>query len=110
MRIGGYVAFGLDCDAFDPGAAEIALRRSGYDVMRMPATFRSRLEIPQDDFLLVTTEVHEDRAQRPEVLRHVLDEVNAVVGRYGGSLDECGPINSHRAPFEELFEQLPTSH
>jgi len=33
----------------------------------------------------------------------VLPGADVVVDRYGGLLDECGPITSDRAPFEELF-------
>jgi hypothetical protein len=40
MKIGGYIAFGFQCDGFNPDGAEIALRRAGFDVIRMPEKFR----------------------------------------------------------------------
>jgi hypothetical protein len=33
-----------------------------------------------------------------------MNEINAIVDRYGGDLSECGPIPSDRVPFEDLFE------
>jgi hypothetical protein len=107
MRIGGYVAFGCDCDDFDPDGAAIALRRAGFDVMRMPERFRSRMEIPQDDFILVSTEA---TAGDEKVLIAVMREISAIVDRYGGDLSECGPILSDHVPFEELFEWRPRLH
>jgi hypothetical protein len=99
MKIGGYVAFAGDLDDFDPDAAAVALRRAGFDVMRMPATFRSRMEIPQDDFILVCT----DGPETEKFIGAVMKEIDGIVSDYGGLLDECGPIASYRAPFEELF-------
>jgi hypothetical protein len=99
MRIGGYVAFAGDLDDFDPDGAAIALRKAGFDVMRMPATFRSRMEIPADDFLLVCT----DGPETEKFIAVVMKEIDDIVRDYGGLLDDCGPIASDRPPFEELF-------
>jgi len=99
MKIGGYAAFAGDLDDFDPDGAAVALRRAGFEVMRMPATFRSRMEIPEDDFILVYT----DGPETYKFMSAVMKEINAIVDRYGGLLNECGPIASDRAPFEELF-------
>jgi hypothetical protein len=71
----------------------------------MPETFRSRLQIPEDDFILVTTDSPDDC----KIWDAVMDEINAIVYRYGGLLDECGPV-SDRTPFEELFDQPPRRH
>jgi hypothetical protein len=105
MKIGGYIAFGFQCDGFDPDGAEIALRRAGFDVIRMPEKFWSRLELP-DDFILVTTDGPDD----DKFTGAVMDEINAIVNRYGGLLDEWGAIDPNRGPFEELFECRPRLH
>jgi hypothetical protein len=99
MKIGGYIAFGCDCDDFDPDGAAIALRRAGFHVTRMPEEFLSRLESP-DDFILVTTDGPDDY----KFIDTVMDEINAIVDRYGGLLDGCGAIDPNGGPFEELFE------
>jgi hypothetical protein len=106
IPIGGYVAFSGYDPPGSPDGAEIALRQAGYEVMRMPAAFRSRMEFPKDDFLLVTTEIREDRVWDSAVMRHVMNEINAIVDRYGGDLSECGPRGIRGAPFDELFPAL----
>src|SRR5262245_61874508 len=119
ITIGGYVTFsGYTCElnpdgSFapdsiaerpgdnDPDGAAAALRRAGYQVTRMPQSFRSRLEFPLDDWMLVTTNVLTDN---DKVLIAVMREVGAVVDRYGGDFSECGPIPSDREPFADLFD------
>jgi hypothetical protein len=105
MKIGGYIAFGCDCDDFDPDGAAIALRRAGFHVTGMPEEFRSRLKVP-DDFVLVTT----DGPDNYKFIDAIMGEINAIVDRYGGFLDGCGAIDPNRAPFEELFECRPRLH
>ena len=117
--IGGYVTFsGYTCElnpdgSFapasiaerpgdnDPDGAAAALRRAGFHVTRMPASFRSRLEFPLDDWMLVTIDVLTDD---DKVLIAVMREVGAIVDRYGGDFSECGAIPSDREPFAHLFD------
>jgi hypothetical protein len=103
--VGGYVAFGCDDEegyetGGDPDGAEIALRRAGFNVMRMSEAVHARLEFPGDDFMLVTCLVEE---MSDQVICRLIDEINAIVIPYGGDLSECGWINPDDPPFEELF-------
>jgi hypothetical protein len=117
--IGGYVTFsGYTCElnpdgSFapdgiaerpadnDPDGAAAALRRAGYQVTRMPQSFRSRMEFPLDDWMLVTTDVLTDD---DNVWSAIMDEVGSIVRAYGGDFSECGPIPSDREPFAHLFD------
>jgi hypothetical protein len=102
MKVGGYVAFnGYSDDPPDVDGAEIALRRAGFHVIRMPEKLRSR-GLPLDDFLLAVTDgPHDDKF----VSSTIWDEIKAVVDRYGGDVFECGLIESDELehPFENLF-------
>jgi hypothetical protein len=110
--VGGYVAFGC-CDeegyetGGNPDSAEIALRRAGFDVTRMSEASHARLEFPGDDFMLVTCPVEEASDQ---VVGWLMDEINAIVGPYGGDLSECGWVDPDLPPFEELFNRLRRYH
>ena len=109
MRIGGYAAFACEDDDYDSDGAEIALRRAGFHVMRIPEWLRSRMKIPKDDFLLVTTDGPDD----DKFVDAVWDEIQAILDPYGGDFYECGlvePIELDR-PFEELFKPpRPRAH
>jgi hypothetical protein len=125
ITIGSYVAFsGYTCElnpdrSFAPaGIAErpggnypdgaaAALRRAGLHVTRMPASLRSQLEFPLDDWMLVTTDVLTDD---DKVLLAVVREVGAIVDRYDGDFSECGLIPSDREPFADLFDETPRRH
>ena len=67
----------------------------------MPPSFRSRLEFPLDDWMLVTTDVLTDD---DNVWSAIMDEVGSIVRPYGGDFSECGPIPSDREPFAGLFD------
>jgi len=101
MKIGGYVAFdGYGDDPPDVDGAEIALRRAGFHVIRMPEKLRSR-GLPLDDFLLAMRDGPND----DKFVSAVWDEIDAIVDRYGGDICECGLIKSDEEhPFERLFE------
>jgi hypothetical protein len=125
ITIGGYVAFsGYTCElnpdgSFapagiaerpgdnDPDGAAAALRSAGFHVTRMPPSFRSRLEFPLDDWMLVTTNVLTDD---DKVLLAVMREVGAIVDRYGGDFSEYGPIPSDRESLADLFDETPRRH
>jgi hypothetical protein len=99
MKIGGYVAFALECREFDPDGCEDELRRAGFEVIRLPDSYRPRLEIKTDDFLLVMTEGSDDS----RFISAIMDLIDAIADRYGGGMWECGLINTAIAPFEDLF-------
>ena len=50
MRLIALIAFGGDCQNYDPDAAAEALRAAGYDVHRMPAV-HPKLGHPLDDHI-----------------------------------------------------------
>jgi hypothetical protein len=100
-KIGGYVAFdGYDCADFDPDGAEIALRRAGFHVIRMPEKLRSR-GCPLDDFLLAMRDGPND----DKFVSAVRDEIQTIVRPYGGDCYEWGLIESDELehPFENHF-------
>jgi hypothetical protein len=100
VRIMGAIAFGGELNP-DPNGAAVALRRAGFEVTMMPQKFRSRLAHPEDDFM----EVSIDGIPDTEIVNAIRDEIDVIVGRYGGLCCECGPIPSGYVPFEGLFEQ-----
>jgi hypothetical protein len=99
VRIMGAIAFGGALNP-DPSGAAVALRRVGYDVTMMPEKFRSRLTHPEDDFM----EASIDGIDDDKIVHAIMNEIDAIVGRYGGLCCECGPIPSDHVPFEGLFE------
>ena len=100
-RTMGSIAFAGDLDQ-DADGAEIALRRAGFHVTRMPDKFRSQLAHPDDEFMEASKAGTDDGA--------IMDEINAIVERYGGLCDEVGTITSDHVPFKELFEQRLRLH
>jgi hypothetical protein len=100
-RIMGSIAFAGDLDQ-DADGAEIALRRAGFHVTRMPQTFRSRLAHPDDELMEASKAGADDGA--------IMDEINAIVEQYGGLCDEMQSIASDYVPFAELFEKRPRRH
>jgi hypothetical protein len=100
VRIMGAIAFGGDLDP-DPSGAAVALCRAGFEVIMMPERFRSRLAHPGDDFMETPIEGIRDN----KIVEAIMDEIDAIVERYGGLCCECGPIPSDYLPFEGLFEQ-----
>ena len=108
MKIGGYAAFdGYGDDPPDVDGAETALRRAGFQVLRMPEKLRSR-GCPLDDFLLAMRDGPND----DKFVDAVWDEINAIVDHYGGDFYECGPVEPIELdrPFERLFEPPPRAH
>jgi hypothetical protein len=88
----------------DPDAAAVALCRAGFQVTRMPEKFRSSLAHPQDYFM----ETAINASDCEKIVDAIMDEIDAIVDRYGGLCVECGAIPSHYVPFEEIFE--PRNH
>src|SRR6516162_5182436 len=84
----------------DVDAAADELRKAGYEVYRLPDKYGGRLAHPLDDFL----ELRIEGVDEYKVMVAIMDEVNAIVSRYGGLCDECGPIEPDRTPFADLFD------
>jgi hypothetical protein len=87
----------------DPEAATDALRKAGYQVIKMPEKFRSRLLYPRDYFLEVVKTVICDPEDCMDEAGVMLDELNEIVDRYGAMADDCGPIDLKHPPFADLF-------
>ena len=110
MRIVGSIVFSalpgessdLPDESPDPDAAAAALRAAGFEVTMMPEKFGARLVDPEDYFMEASIDGLED----DKILGAIWDEINAIVDRYGGSCDECGPVPSDYVPFEDVFEEI----
>jgi hypothetical protein len=110
IRVVGHIAFcgTLDIPP-DPDAAELALRRAGYTVARLPDRLRRRIRIPGDDFMQAYLDVAV--ADEWKATSVIMDEINGIVDGYGGECLECGaePLNYEPA-FDDLFEVLRRPH
>jgi hypothetical protein len=90
----------------DPSGAAVALRKAGFEVTMMPEKYRSGLAHPKDDFM----EASIDGTADDKVMVAIMHGVNAIVDRYGGLCDECGPIPSNHVPFEQIFDRPKGNH
>jgi len=111
-RIVGHIVFAgnLD-DPPDPDAAEIALRRAGYAVARLPDRLRKRIRFPGDDFMQACTDVTTTAGVADELTSIIMDEINQIVDEYGGTCMECGVEPPDYEPaFDNLFEVLRRPH
>jgi hypothetical protein len=84
----------------DPDLAAAELRQVGYEVYSLPNNYRARLAHPLDDFIEAVIVGPDD----PKVLAAIMNEVDAIVGKYGGVCFECGPIGRDYVPFADLFK------
>jgi hypothetical protein len=84
----------------DPERAAAELREAGYDVFLMPEKYGPRLAHPLDDFIEAVIEGSDDL----KVIKAIMDEVEAIVRKYGGICMECGPVGKDYVPFADLFE------
>lgn len=84
----------------DPDLAAAELRQAGYEVLLLPDRYSPRLAHPLDDFIEAVTVGPDD----PKIIDAIMDEVDAIVGKYGGACFECGPIESDHIPFADLFK------
>jgi len=83
----------------DPDLAADALRRAGYTVTRLPDRYGGYLWHPLDDFMeAVIVAPHE-----LEAYGAIMDKIDAIVGRYGGQCQQCGPLEPDHEPFADLF-------
>ena len=86
----------------DVDAAAAELRQAGFEVFRLPDKYRGRMKSsgqthPLDDFV----EVRFDGANDPDVM----NEINAIVQKYGGDCFARGPIEPGEEPFADLFAE-----
>jgi predicted PP-loop superfamily ATPase len=95
-RLMATVVFSGDLDP-DPAAAAAALRKAGYEVVTMTEKLRSRLDHPRDDFMEVTKRIVGDEVK--QAIDAMMDDVEAIVLRYGAMCDECGQIDEDHVPF-----------
>ena len=72
----------------EPEFAADELRQAGYEVFRLPDRYRGCLAHPLDDFIEAVTVGPDDS----KVIYAIMNHVEAIVAKYGGCCDECGPI------------------
>jgi hypothetical protein len=84
----------------DPDIAADELRQAGYEVFLLPDKYTARLAHPLDYFIEAVIFGPND----PKVIGGIMDEVAAIVGKYGGVCLECGPIARDYVPFADLFK------
>jgi hypothetical protein len=65
----------------------------------LPDEYGGHLAHPLDEFIEAVILGKND----PKVITAIVDEVDAIVGKYGGSCSECGPIPESYVPFANLF-------
>lgn len=56
---------------------------------------------PLDDFIEAVIVGPNDS----KVIDAIMKEVDAIVGKYGGTCFECGPIGRDYVPFADLFKE-----
>ena len=85
-----------------PDLAAAELRQAGYEVFLLSDKHTTRLAHPLDDFIEAIIPGPDD----PEVIEAIANEVEAIVGKYGGLCIECGPIGREYVPFAMLLKDL----
>ena len=86
----------------DPDLAAAELRQAGYEVYLLPDKYHPRLAHPLDDFIEAVIVGPND----PKVVDAIMNEVDAIVGKYCGVCIECGPIGRDYVPFADLFKDI----
>lgn len=93
-------------DGLDPNpeAATDALRKAGYQVIKMPKKLRSRRLYPGDHLLEVVKTIICNPEDCMDEAGVMVDELNEIVRRYGAMADNCGPIDLKQPnpPFADL--------
>jgi hypothetical protein len=104
-RLMAIIIFSGDLDP-NPEAAAEALRKAGYQVIKMPEEFRPLLAHPRDDFFEVMKPVVCDPEKIMDESSRMMDELNEIVDRYEAIADDCGPIEANHIPFASIFGEL----
>ena len=65
----------------------------------MPDKYGAILTHPLDNFIEAVISAPND----VKVIDAIMDEIDAIVGKYGGMCIECGPIPKDYVPFANLF-------
>ena len=102
-RLVATIIFSGDLDP-NPEAATDALRKAGYEVVKMPEEFRPQLAHPRDYFLEVVKPIVCDPEDFMDEANIMMDELKEIVDRYGALADDCGPIDVDHIPFASLFD------
>jgi hypothetical protein len=89
----------------DPDLAADELRQAGYEVFSMPDKYGALLTHPLDNFIEAVISAPND----VKVIDAIMDEVDAIVGKYGGTCFGCGPIGRDHIPFADLFKDIPAA-
>jgi hypothetical protein len=116
VRVVGHIVFSGDLDIPpDPDAAEIALRRAGYTVVRLPERLQSRVAVPGDDFVwaYVNVAIADQESLADAIVGVIMDEINGIVDGHGGTCMECGaepPDYEPASEFDAMFEVPPRRH
>jgi hypothetical protein len=101
------ICFGYNNEGLDVDGAAAALERAGFAVHRLPEEYRGLMQIPDDDFIEAVTT---GRGESDDEMHDLWEEVDAIVGKFGGECTECpGPIGVEYTPFYELFETRKVS-
>ena len=89
-----WIAFsGYGMPHTDVDGAATALQKADYgEIHRLPEKYRQYLDLPLDDHMEV---VYDD----PSI---DMNDINAIVERFGGDCVECGEIATDYKPFERL--------
>jgi len=84
----------------DPEAAAAELRQVGYEALVLPQKYSHLLAHPLDNFI----EAHIDGPDDPKIIGAILNEVEAIVGKYGGVCMEFGPVGQDHVPFADFVK------
>jgi hypothetical protein len=82
----------------DVDAAAVALRKAGFEVLRMPSEYHKRMDVPGDE-CVEAYKMHDENHDEDDALHAMFEEVNALVDQYGGLAHECGVVEQGHVPF-----------
>jgi hypothetical protein len=86
----------------DADLATDELRQAGYEVSLLPDKYGGRLAHPLDNFIEAVISGPSDS----KVIDATMNEVEAIVCKYGGCCLECGPIGQDYVPFADLYKDI----
>jgi hypothetical protein len=119
MRLLAEFCFSGDNPESDPDLAVELVRAAGYQVFKISRSLRAELTLghPLDDFCEAVTDApgsgfvdnsrSEMTPQAHKLACAIMDEINALVHRHGGSCHTCGAIGDN-GEFIPFADQLRT--